>query len=194
MNDEFSLLALQEGDREEFAKLVDRFSGPIYRLGLRFLGNEQDAEDVLQETFVKALRGIHLFKGEASLSTWLYRIATNEALMIIRKRKPENHTLEIDKQDEDNDDDFRPLQLKDWCCLPEIEFLNEETKNALNDAVMKLSPALRSVFLMRDVEGLSVRETAVNLNITEMAVKTRLSRARYLLRAILSEHFLRVKE
>lgn len=194
MNEVISLSALQKGDRQEFAKLADLYSGPIYHLGLRFMGNEQDAEDVLQETFVKAFRAIHLFKGQSSLSTWLYRIATNEALMILRKRKPENQTLEIDKQDEDNDDGFHPVQIKDWCCLPEAEFLNEETKKTLNEAILELTPALRSVFLLRDVEGLSVRETAENLSISEMAVKTRLSRARFILREILSKHFLRVQE
>src|SRR5574342_368966 len=89
MQSEISLEALIAGDRAEFARLVDTYSSPIYRLGLRMLGNPQDAEDVLQNTFLNALTHLSSFEGRSSVATWLYRIATNEALMLIRKRKPE---------------------------------------------------------------------------------------------------------
>ena len=89
MSIEISLEALIAGDRAEFARLVDAYSSPIYRLGLRMLGNPQDAEDVLQNTFLNALTHLSSFEGRSSLSTWLYRIAANEALMMIRKKKPE---------------------------------------------------------------------------------------------------------
>src|SRR5512139_1912529 len=86
---EFSLEDLRRGDQSEFARLVDAYSAPIYRLGLSMLGNSQDAEDILQNTFLNALTHITGFEGRSSLSTWLYRIAANEALMLIRRRKPE---------------------------------------------------------------------------------------------------------
>src|SRR5512134_2397418 len=89
MSTEISLEALIAGDRAEFARLVDLYSTPIYRLGLRMLGNSQDAEDVLQNTFLNALTHLRTFEGRSSVSTWLYRIASNEALMLIRKRRPE---------------------------------------------------------------------------------------------------------
>jgi RNA polymerase sigma-70 factor (ECF subfamily) len=85
----FSIEKLRSGDRDEFARLVDAFSGPVYRLGLRMLGREQDAEDVLQNTFVKILQHINGFEQRSSLSTWIYRIAANEALMMLRKMRPE---------------------------------------------------------------------------------------------------------
>src|SRR5512138_4042980 len=98
-----SLEALAAGDRAEFARLVDAYSSPIYRLGLRMLGNPQDAEDVLQNTFLNVLTHISEFEGRSSLATWLYRIAANEALMLIRKKKPEVNLddFEPDEQVED---------------------------------------------------------------------------------------------
>ncbi len=89
MQNEISLEKLIAGDRAEFARLVDTYSSSIYRLGLKMLGNPQDAEDVLQNTFMNALIHLSSFEGRSSVATWLYRIATNEALMLIRKRKPE---------------------------------------------------------------------------------------------------------
>src|SRR5690242_16133056 len=86
---ELSLEALQAGDRAEFARLVDAYSGPIYRLVLKILGDPQDAEDVLQETFIKAYRHIRQFEGRSSFSTWLYRIASNESFMLLRRRQPD---------------------------------------------------------------------------------------------------------
>ena len=99
---DFSIEALQNGDRTEFARLVDTYSPQIYRLGLKMLGNQQDAEDVLQNTFLNALTHIAGFEGRSSLSTWLYRIAANEALMLIRKRKP---NINIEDMQHENADD-----------------------------------------------------------------------------------------
>ena len=85
---DFSLQALKSGDRAEFNRLVETYSAPIYRLALKILGDQQDAEDVLQETFIKAYRHLKEFEGRSSFSTWLYRIASNEALMLLRRRRP----------------------------------------------------------------------------------------------------------
>src|SRR5512134_2974232 len=116
MPPEISLEALIAGDRAEFARLVDVYSSPIYRLGLRMLGNPQDAEDVLQNTFLNVLTHITEFEGRSSLATWLYRIAANEALMLLRRKKPE---VNLDDFETDEDaEDLLPTQFVDWSALP----------------------------------------------------------------------------
>jgi RNA polymerase sigma-70 factor (ECF subfamily) len=184
---EISLSLLKSGDQAEFAKLVEQHSDLIYKLAIKMLANDQDAEDVLQETFLKAFRSIDSFRGNSSISTWLYRIATNEALMLIRKRKQEKKQIDIDKEDEEEGD--YPLQIVDWAALPEDQLLTDESIAYLNIIVQKLTPALRIVFILRDVMNQSVKETAEVLDISETAVKTRLSRARLRLRQQLSKYF-----
>lgn len=184
---EISVQALIAGDRAEFARLVDEYSSPIYRLGMRMLGNPQDAEDVLQNTFINALTHIQNFEGRSSLATWLYRIAANEALMLIRKKKPEVNLEDVEGGDEA--EDLKPSQFVDWSALPEDELLAGEGKKALDEAIRILPESLRIVFLLRDVEGLSIKETADALNLTETNVKTRLLRARMALRESLSAYY-----
>ena len=183
-----NLEKLQSGDQEELTKMVNQFSDPIYRVALRMLNNSTDAEDVLQETFIKALRSIEKFEGRSSLSTWLYRIAVNEALMVIRKQKPEVAIMQDDFSEDDNEG-ISVSQIVDWCCLPESELLSNETRVLLNEAIQKLPENLRSVFILRDIEGLSIYETAQALDLTETNVKTRLLRARMKLREELSIYF-----
>ncbi len=183
----FSLKALQAGDPEEFSRLVDAYSGKIYRLAIKMLNQQQDAEDVLQETFVKAYRALKLFDGRSKLSTWLFRIATNEALMVIRRKHPD--IVSIDEPVETEEGEQEPIQIIDWCCLPESELLSEETREKLDAAVQKLPERLRVVFLLRDINDLSTHETAEVLGLTDTAVKTRLSRARLRLREELSAYF-----
>jgi RNA polymerase sigma-70 factor (ECF subfamily) len=183
----FSLEALHEGDPEEFARLVDAYSGKIYRLATKMLNQQLDAEDVLQETFLKAYRGIKSFDGRSKISTWLFRIATNEALMVIRRKHPD--TVSIDEPIETEEGEQEPIQIIDWCCLPEEELLSEETKERLDAAVQKLPEKLRVVFLLRDINDLSTHETAEILGLSDTAVKTRLSRARLRLREELSIYF-----
>lgn len=179
--------AIKARDRKELGKMVDRFSPGIFRLALRMLGNEQDAEDILQETFIKALKSLDSFEERSSLSTWLYRIAMNEALMVLRKHKVA--TVSIDEENEDEEGPDGPREIVDWCCLPEEELLGGESRKFLDGAVQKLTPALRAVFVLRDIQGLSVNETAETLGITESAVKTRLLRARLKLREELSAYY-----
>ena len=183
----FSLEALRDGDRVEFARLVEEYSPMIYRLGLKMLNNPQDAEDILQETFIKAYKHIGKFDGRSSVSTWLYRIATNEALMSLRKKRPDTVSFDVPSIFETEPQE--PLQIVDWCCLPEEEFLSAESRMRLDEAAERLPDSLRVVFVLRDIEGLSTRETAEVLDISEMAVKTRLSRARLRLREDLSTYF-----
>jgi len=187
-----SLDALREGDRAEFAKLVEEYSPMIYRLGLKMLNNPQDAEDILQETFIKAYKHIGKFDGRSSVSTWLYRIATNEALMSLRKKRPDMISFDVPSINESEPQE--PLQIVDWCCLPEEEYLSSEGRLRLDEAAERLPESLRIVFVLRDIEGLSTRETAEVLDISEMAVKTRLSRARLRLREDLSTYFGKLAE
>ena len=182
-----NLDALRAGDRAEFSKLVERYSNPIYRLALKFLGNPHDAEDVLQETFLKAMRALPNFEGRSSLSTWLYRIAVNESLMILRKSNPDR--VLVEEPDLDEDQPTTSLVLTDWCCLPEEELLSSESRRFLDQASSNLPERLKAVFILRDVQGLSIRDTAEALGITETAVKTRLLRARLKLREELSLYF-----
>ncbi len=183
----FSLELLRQGDRAEFAHLVEAYSAVIYRLALKIVANTQDAEDVLQETFLKAYRHLPGFDGRSSLSTWLYRIATNEALMLLRRRKA--ITVSIEEPDEDGGEEQEPMQIVDWCCLPEEELMSTEARRSIDRAIEKLPHSLRVVFLLRDIEGLSTQETGDVLNLSETAVKTRLSRARLRLREHLSEYY-----
>lgn len=184
---EADLNALKANDREALSNLVDAHSEQIYRLALKMLGNEQDAEDVLQETFIKAFKNIHTFEGRSKLSTWLYRIAVNESLMLLRKRKA--NVVELDAMTETDDGELMPKQIVDWCCMPEKELISSETRQAINEGLKTLSDSSRAAFLLRDVEGLSTREAAEVLDISESALKVRLMRARLALREYLTRHF-----
>ena len=185
--EDFSLDALRSGDRAEFARLVDRYYEMIYRLAIKMVNNPQDAEDILQETFIKAYRHLEKFDGRSSLSTWLYRIATNEALMFLRRQKPD--MLSVVEAIAAGEGDIEPIQVVDWSSLPEDELMSTEAQVYLDKAVEKLSPSLRVVFVLRDIQNLSTRETAEVLNISETAVKTRLSRARLQLREELTSYY-----
>jgi RNA polymerase sigma-70 factor (ECF subfamily) len=187
LTQEFSIEALRAGDRAEFARLVETYSTPIYRLGLKMLGDPQNAEDVLQNTFLKALQHIESFEARSSLSTWLYRIAANEALMFLRKKRPE---ASIDEPASGEEDELTlPSQFTDWTAMPESELLSTEGRQHLNEAIRALPEKLRVVFILRDIEGLSIKETSETLNLTETAVKTRLLRARLNLREQLSRYY-----
>jgi RNA polymerase sigma-70 factor (ECF subfamily) len=183
----FDVAALQAGDRAEFARLIEAYSGQIYRLALKMVQNPQDAEDILQETFIKAYQALPKFEGRSSLSTWLYRIATNEALMFLRKKHPVQ--VSVDEPLKNDEGDERPRQIVDWCCLPEDELMSTEARANLDRSIQELPESLRAVFLLRDIEGLSTRDTADVLDISESAVKTRLSRARFRLRELLSTYY-----
>jgi len=184
---EISVDRLVKGDREELARFVEAYSPRVYRLGMKILNNEQDAEDVLQETFMKAMRGLAAFEGRSSLSTWLYRIATNEALMLLRKRHPE--MISIDAPSEEDEEDGDTLEIVDWSHQPESELLEKETRQRIDTAASHLPLGLREVFMLRELEGLSVKDTAEVLDVSESVVKTRLLRARMRLRKELTRYF-----
>lgn len=186
LNNPKYLAALKAGEQNAFAHLVEATSTHIYRLALRILRDPEDAEDVLQESYIKALRALPDFEGRSSLSTWLYRIAVNEALMVLRKRRM---TLVPVEEDPEEYETRTTTVLTDWCCLPEEELLSVEAHERMEAAVNALPETLRVVFIMRDIEGYSIKETADILGLTETAVKTRLLRARLRLREQLSIYY-----
>ena len=186
-NNTLDLDALQHKDKQAFAELVDQNSERIYRLALKMTSNSQDAEDVLQETFIKAYQNIDRFEGRSKVSTWLYRIAVNESLMLLRKRK--DGIVDIDAGVKTDSGDILPRQIIDWCCLPEKELMGGEARKHIKQAINQLSDANRAAFILRDVEGLSTREAAKALDISESALKVRLMRARMQLREDLTSFF-----
>ncbi len=178
---------LKAGDQAAYAEMVDAHAGRIYHLALRMVGDEAAAEDILQETFLNAFRAIQSFEGRAQLGTWLYRIASNMALMHLRKKQPVTFSLDAPAENTDGDD--LPRQFFDFCCLPERDLLTDEARAELFAAVDDLPETLRVVFVLRDLEGLSTQETAEALDLSVPAVKTRLMRARLALRERLSAYF-----
>jgi RNA polymerase sigma-70 factor (ECF subfamily) len=179
----------QSGDNEAFEELVNRYERKIYRLALRLTGNTQDAEDVLQESFLKAFEHLPEFRQDSRFYTWLVRIAVNEGLMKLRKRRSDRAEPMEDVVDEDGQ--AMPREFRDWKPNPEQIMSQEEMENVLLNAARKLPPSLRTVFMLRDVEELSTDETAEALNLTPGAVKARLFRARFHLREELSKTFKR---
>jgi RNA polymerase sigma-70 factor (ECF subfamily) len=178
----------KSGDLEAFEALTNRYEQRVYSLALRMLRQEQDAEDVTQQTFLSALEHLSGFRGEASFSTWLLRIATHAALKVIRKRKGLD-TVSIEEATEGtNDSDAipHPEYIADWRQSPEELVHKNEIKRLLDEALGHLDEKHRMVFLLRDVEGLSVKETAEALSLSESNTKVRLLRARLQLRELLT--------
>ncbi len=167
------------GDREAFTELVHAYSDRIYNLALRILKNPDDAADVLQETFLAVYQKIHTFDGRADFFTWLYRIATNFSLMKLRKNK---RTVLTDDDLEGHFDNPEQIQLTEWQDRPLQGMLSEEFRRHLDEAVDSLPEIYKSVFVLRDLENLSIKETSKVLGITESNVKIRLKRARMYLR------------
>ena len=176
----------KNGDKAALSQLVNSYSGRIYNLALRILRNKEDAEDILQETFLTVVEKLHTFDGRSGFFTWIYRIATNASLMKLRKKKLVFQDL---GDDTEYSDSIESRVFVDWTQDPSINIYDEEVKKKINEAVNKLSDIYRSVFVLRDIEGLSIKETSTILNITEENVKIRLRRARQFLRDILSEYF-----
>lgn len=179
------------GELAAFEALVTRYERRIYTLARRIVQVPEDAEDVTQETFLSALEHLHDFREEASFHTWLTRIATHAALKILRRRK--GVPLVSLEQATDPDDHSgvipHPEFIADWRENPERLLEKKETRQLLEEALSELDEKYRVVFLLRDVEGLSVKETASVLGLTESNVKVRLLRARLQLRERLTRVF-----
>ncbi|MBN1880678.1 MAG: sigma-70 family RNA polymerase sigma factor [Deltaproteobacteria bacterium] len=174
----------QENDYESFEELVRRYEKKIYGHAVRMLGNPEDAEDVLQETFLNAFRALESFRGESSFSTWIYRIATNNALMKIRKsgRGYTEFEDEIPPPEMMRDRPYSWFERN-----PREAFLEKELVDILNKAVNELPEKYRAIFLLRDVEGFSTQRASEVLGISESAAKSRLHRARMYLREYLEK-------
>jgi RNA polymerase sigma-70 factor, ECF subfamily len=178
----------QAGEVDAFEELTNRHERRVYSLALRILRHEQDAEDVTQQTFLSALENLDRFRGEASFSTWLLRIASHAALKIIRKRKGLN-TVSLEEATEGAEEHGtvpHPEYIADWRQSPEELVHKNEIQRLLDEALDQLDAKHRLVFLLRDVEGLSVKETAEALGLTEANTKVRLLRARLQLREIMT--------
>jgi RNA polymerase sigma-70 factor (ECF subfamily) len=180
--------ALQRGERYACNDLVERYSSKIYNVALRLTGHPTEAEEVLQETFINACRGVEGFEGRSSLDTWLYRIATNNGLMRLRRRKTLTVPLDISPEIE-GQGQFPATQLEDWDWEPESVALTDELRQAMDEAVATLPEPLRAAFVLRDLEGLSTKEAAEALDISPNNLKVRLHRARLLLREHLAAYF-----
>jgi len=176
----------KEGDKVALSQLVNTYSERIYNLALRILRNHEDAEDVLQETFLTVVEKLHTFDGRSGFFTWIYRIATNASLMRLRKKKVIFHKL---NDETDFQESIESRVFIDWSQDPSLNIYDKEVKQKIDQAINSLSDIYRSVFILRDIEGLSIKETSEILNITQENVKIRLRRARQFLRDFLSEYF-----
>lgn len=181
----------KSGDLAAFEALVTRHERRIYTVGRRITGHDQDAEDVTQQTFLSALEHLEGFREEASFATWLQRIATHAALKIVRKRKGlPTVSLEANTEPQEADGPVpHPEYIADWRESPQQLVSRQETARLIDEALSALDEKHRLVFLLRDVEGLSVKETADVLGLTEANVKVRLLRARLQLREQLTREF-----
>ncbi len=185
--DRILLERIRSGDKSACDDCVRQHAPGIYRLALRLMRNEAEAEDVMQEAFLSAFKGIDRFDGRSELRTWLYRIAYNAALMRLRRPKPE--FLAMDELNELAEGTPLPEQFFDWSRLPHQELEKAELRAEMERAVQELPEKLRAVFIMRELEELSTEETARALGVRVEVVKTRLHRARLWLRERLSAYF-----
>lgn len=186
MNENELVVRAQDGDKKALSILVSAYSERIYNLALKILRNREDAEDVLQETFLTVLEKLNTFDRRSSFFTWIYRIATNASLMKLRKKKmvftefPDNPDLEKS---------FENMAFVDLSQDPSFGVHNKELKKILDKAINELPDIYRTVFILRDLEYLSIRETSRILDISEENVKIRLRRARLFLRDKITEYY-----
>lgn len=180
--------AAKKGDAAAFEELVNRYEDKIFRLTRNITGNREDAEDAMQDAFLKAYSHLQDFHGDSRFYTWLVRIAANESLMRLRKRRPNQFSLD---EPVEGDTDLMPRELQDWGPSPEQGYAQAELQGILAEVIETLDPEFRIVLALRDLEELSTRETAEALGISIPAVKSRLLRARLKLREKLNRHFRR---
>jgi len=183
--DEVLVKRAQQGDTAAFDELVRRYTSIVYRVLYKILRHEEDTQDALQDTFVSAYRALPRFRQDARFSTWIYRIATNAALMKARARK--NNLVSLDHPTEDPDAQSA-WDLPDWSATPDEEIMTGETRRIMEDAIQALPPEQRAAFVLHDIQDLSSAETAQAMGITVSAVNSRLHRARVFLRDRIGRH------
>jgi RNA polymerase sigma-70 factor (ECF subfamily) len=179
--------AAKAGDLEAFSQLVTRYDRNIFRIAQHITHNEEDAQDVVQDAFLKAYTNLAQFQENSKFYTWLVRIAVNEALMKLRKRR-NDRTVSLD-EDVETEEGSMPREVADWSPNPEQLYGQSELGDILKKTIQGLPPGFRTVFVLRDVEGLSTEETAEMLDLSVPAVKSRLLRARLQLRERLARYF-----
>jgi RNA polymerase sigma-70 factor, ECF subfamily len=188
-DDESALVrAAKAGDISAFETLVGRYERKIFRLAQNITQNREDAEDAMQESFLKAYEHLGEFQGNSRFYTWLVRIAVNQALMKLRRRRPNVVSLD---QEVDTGEDMMPREVEDWGPSPEERYGQTELSAILGKVIGELDPPFRIVFQLRDIEELSTEETAEALGLSVPAVKSRLLRARLKLREKLNQYFRR---
>jgi RNA polymerase sigma-70 factor, ECF subfamily len=180
------VLDAQHGSMAAFEKLVKRHERRMFRIAHNLLHHREDAEDAVQEAFLKAFRKLQQFQGRSKFATWLARITVNQALAKLRREPAFWSSLAEDPQDEA---DISPQEIADWAPNPETIYTKLELRELLEKNLRRLSSKMRSVFLLHDVEGLTLEETAQALGVSVSAVKTRSCRARLQLREWLNGHF-----
>ncbi len=178
---------VREGDVSAYDLLVRKYERQLFRIAQHITQNREDAEDVMQDAFLKAYEKLEQFQGNSKFYTWLVRIAVNESLMRLRKRRT-GKMVSID-EDIETDEGSVPRDLADWAPDPEQNYNQAELAEILRKTIQGLPQGFRIVFVLRDVEGLSTEETAETLGLSIPAVKSRLLRARLQLRERLSRYF-----
>jgi RNA polymerase sigma-70 factor, ECF subfamily len=177
------------GEFKAFDALVTKYQNRVYSLAVRITGRPEDAEEVVQGTFLSVMEHLKDFRGDALFSTWIYRIAANQALKLVRNRGRRAELID----DSDQEETFKDLPLPEtaapWTANPEVLAGRDETRKFLNEALSQLDEKHRAVFLLRDLEGLSTEETAETLSLSGGNVKVRLMRARLTLRELLTRKF-----
>jgi RNA polymerase sigma-70 factor (ECF subfamily) len=176
------------GDAESFEALVSLYEQRIYQIAYRFVENPQDAEDVLQETFLKAFENLQKFRGESSFYTWIVQIAVNASLQRINRRR-KHPTVPLEMDGTESEDFAPPKEIVVWDEDPERLYAKKEQQGILERAITALPLIYRTVFLLKDVEGLPMEEVARSLGISVPAAKSRLLRARLELRENLGRYF-----
>jgi len=175
---------IKSGDHGLFYQLIQPYERRVYATALAILKNEADAEDIAQDSILKAFRHLAQFRGEAKFSTWLLQITINEARM--RRRRTTALAMESIDNQQNEEGDYLPREFADWREIPSESLERREVRDALIEALASLSEKYRSVFVLRDIQHLSIEETAKVLDISAASVKTRLLRARLMLRDFLS--------
>jgi RNA polymerase sigma-70 factor, ECF subfamily len=179
----------RQGDDQAFTSLVARYDRKVFRLAKNITQNDEDAEDVLQDAFLKAYTHLDSFHGDSKFYTWIVRIAVNEALMKLRKRRSDK-VVSLDEEIDTGEEQVT-REIAVWDGDPEQKYGQAELRAILDEAIQSLKPTFRTVFQLRDVEELSTEETAEALDLSIPAVKSRLLRARLQLRERLTRVFKR---
>jgi RNA polymerase sigma-70 factor, ECF subfamily len=180
-------MPVTRGDVNTFEELVTKYDRRLFRIAYGVTHNREDAEDVVQESFLKAYQHLADFRGASQLSTWLIRITVNEALTKLRKRRTARE-VSVDA-DFEADSDMRPLEVVDWAPNPEQSYRASELREILTGILEELEPVSRTVFVLRDIEGLTTDETTAAMNMSISAVKARLWRVRLQIRQRLNTFF-----